>query len=165
MALRSISWRLVGREDEGTVEGFPSLGIASQPEKRFAETPQNGDGSGIEALRLSEMLQRRIPASEALLGKRRSGDEGGLAGRNSQSLLVLLQGALVVHGDYPFVGAQRLVPLRAASERLRRPSPPPAGRDPPARRSGVLLAYRSEVAYETLAHACENPGSSATACS
>ena len=102
-----------GREGETTVEGFPRLGIAPQTEERVAESRRMADRPGIEALRLPEVLHRRIPAPEALLGKRRSPEKGGIAGRKAQPLLVLLQGAVVVPRNQPFVVAEGQVPLRA----------------------------------------------------
>ena len=71
MALHSIRCEVGGREGETTVESLPRLGIAPQTEERIAETAMGRDRPGIEALRLPEVLHRRIPAPEALLGKRR----------------------------------------------------------------------------------------------
>ncbi len=113
MALFSIRSRLAGARARPRSRASPRLGVAPQTKERFAEASQSADRPGIEALRLLEVLHRRIPASEALLGLRRSPDKGGIAGRDAQPLLVLLQGAAGSPRDQPFVVAERQVPLRA----------------------------------------------------
>ena len=69
-----------------------------------------------------------------------------MPGREAQPLLVLLQGAAEVVAK-PSVRSHRAPGIPPGGlGRARRPSPPPAGPAPPARASGVLLAYRSELA-------------------
>ena len=92
MALYWIRVEVRRREGESPVEGLARLGIAPQTQERVAQDAQIAGGPGIEALRLPEVLHRRIPASEALLGERRPLRSDGVAGRDAQALLVLLQG-------------------------------------------------------------------------
>ena len=113
MALSSIRVRLAGARARPRSKDSRASDRTPQPEERVAEVALRDDRPGIEALGLPEVLHRRVPAPEALLGKRHSPESGGIAGGQAQPLLVLLQGAVVVVGDQPFEVAERQVPLRA----------------------------------------------------
>src|SRR5262249_54330814 len=85
-----------GSESEGAVVGLTRFRVSPQEVEHFADSSLRFGKSGIEALRLLEMSERRIEAPEALLGERQSAHQGRIAGRNAQPLLVLLEGAAVI---------------------------------------------------------------------
>src|SRR5262249_11438114 len=81
--------------------------------ERVAESRKIDSRPGIEARRQPQVFHRRIPVPEALLGTRRCRKKIGVAGRNALRLRVLLQRAVEVFGNQPFVASGGQVSLQA----------------------------------------------------
>ena len=100
-------------EGQSVVVGLQRLGVTAEPDQDVPEPPSGTDGAGVEPRRLSQMLERRLPAAHARLDERRDHQQIRVGRCESLSLGVLLQRLRKVAQHEVVVGTQRDMPLRA----------------------------------------------------